>query len=152
MTVVLAILVAGISFCRAQEACDPVSIDSAGDYKIKHSKIRAIATTHNRSGVAIFVSLWPGDGPQDQEIVDLSLQADLKPTAVPECKVLPQIGPNVEAPGFIICWQSIKSVLGLAVVAKFKIDKEKDYRGRFPHILDYLTNDVFNCGAAGTRI
>lgn len=152
MTFALALLLAGTPFCNAQEACDTVSFDSAGEYRIKHSKIRAIATTHNRGGVAIWVSLWPGDSPQDQEIVDLSLQADLKPTAVPECKILPQTGPNIGGTGFIICWQSIKSVQGLAVVAKYKINNAKDYRNRFPHILDYLTNDIFNCETAGTRI
>jgi hypothetical protein len=144
----LALFGAVVPSCNAQETCDTVSIESAGEYKIKHSRIKGISTTHNRGGVAIFVVLSPGDGPQDDDLVDLTLWADLKPTPTPECSIVPRIG----VPRGVACWQSIRGVQGLRVVATFKIGDAEDYKNRLPHILDYLIKDVFNCGPPGTRI
>jgi hypothetical protein len=144
----LALFGAIVPPCNAQETCDTVSIDSAGDYRIKHSRIRRLPTTHNRGGIALWVVLWPEDAASDEDLVDLSLQADLKPNPLPECRVADRI---VE-PKVTVCWQSIEGVQGLRVVATFKLGKAEEYKSRLPRILNYLIKDVLNCGPSGIRI
>jgi hypothetical protein len=79
----LAFFGAVIPRCNAQGACDTVSIDSAGDYRIKHSRIKGLPTMHNRGGIALWVVLWPGDDPTDEDLVELSLQGrfETRPSA-----------------------------------------------------------------------
>jgi hypothetical protein len=142
----LAFVVAVIPFCNAQEACDTVSIDSAGDYRIKHSKIKGLPITHNRGGIALWVVLWPKDGSED--IVELSVDADLRPSPTAKCKTVA----NDQRMGIITCTQSIARLPGLRAAVKFRINRIGDYKDRMADVLDYLIKDAFECGPPETGI
>jgi hypothetical protein len=143
---VLAFVVAVIPICNAQEACDTVTIDSAGDYRIKHSKIKGLPTTHNRGGIALWVVLWPKDGSED--VVQIDVQADLRPSPTAECRTVA----NDQLMGVITCTQSIERVAGLRANVKFRVNRIGDYRDSMAGVLDYLVEDAFDCGPPGTRI
>jgi hypothetical protein len=146
IAIALAVVVAMTPFCNAQEACDTVSIDSAGDYRIKHSKIKDLPTTHNRGGIALWVTLWPKEGSED--IVQIHVYADLRPLPTAECRTVA----NDQLMGAITCTQSIARVPGLRAAVKFRLNGIGDYKDRMADVLDYLTKDAFECGPPGTRI
>jgi hypothetical protein len=150
--VLLTIVVAVMLSCKAQEpseACDKVSIDSAGEYRIKHSKIEGIATTHNRGGIALYVRVRLGDRSEYREIEELSVDADLQPSPTIKCTMTRD---SVRKVGFMTCTQSVKGFAGLRAHVKFRVNKAVDYESKMVEVLDYLIKDVLDCEPPGIRL
>jgi hypothetical protein len=148
--VLLAIMVVLISRGNAQEpseTCDKVSIESAGEYRIKHSKIAGIPTTHNRDGIALYVRLRPKD--RSDEIEELSVDADLQPSQTIKCGVTHDF---IQQEEFMTCTQSIKGFTGLRAHVEFKINKVVNYEAKMAEVLDYLIKGVLACGPPGLRL
>ena len=128
---------------RAQglkEPCDVVSIDSAGDYRISHSKIGGVATTHNRHGIAIWVAIVPPREPSltDTEVLRLDVEVDLAPSAIPDCKILP----HDPTPNAVTCVQSVEGIRGVRAQVKFRAG-ETGVEQKMATIVRYLRNEVF---------
>jgi hypothetical protein len=143
-----------VPFAYAQqprERCDVVSIEAAGQFRIKHSKIKNALATHNRNGVPPMVELWPPgkSGSDNSDVLELIVLVDARPTATADCRIVRQD----RLPGFVTCAQSGVGVLqGLKVVAKLKMSAEARYDKTMADVFDYLRDDVFDCGPIGSHI
>jgi hypothetical protein len=124
--------------------CDEVSIDSAGVYAIKRSKIAGLAVTRQLGGVVDYVSIWPlaADGDQQNGIVRIIVMPDLKLLSAPDCKVVP--GFPGDSSNAVTCGQSLPD-LNLRVIVRFDAAVLPPYQARMKSVIDYLTTDVFGC-------
>jgi hypothetical protein len=143
--VALALGIAPLGYAQqSRERCDIVSIDAAGQFRIKHSKIKSALATHNRNGVPPIVELWPPSksGSDNNDVLELIvIMDDTRLTA--DCRIVHQN----RLPDVVTCLQSGVGVLeGLAVVAKLKISAGAQYEKKMADIFNYLINDVFDCG------
>jgi hypothetical protein len=144
-TILLALALDVAPFAYAQqprERCDVVSVEAAGQFRTKHSKIKNALATHNRNGVPPIVDLWPPSksGSDNSDVLELSVFVDVRPTATADCRIVRQDRP----PRFVTCAQSGVGVLqGLKVVAKLKMSAEAHYDKIMADVFDYLINDVF---------
>jgi hypothetical protein len=153
-TILLAVALDVVPFSYAQqsrERCDVVSIEAAGQFRIKHSKIKSALATHNRNRVPPFVELWPPSksGSDNNDVLEIIVIVDARPTATADCRIVRQD----RLPGFVTCAQSGVGILhGLSVVAKLKMSAEAHYDKTMSDVFDYLINDVFDCGPPGIRL
>jgi hypothetical protein len=144
-TTILLTLALDVPFAYAQqpqEKCDVVPIEAAGQFRIKHSKIKSALATHNRNGVPPFVELWPPgkSSSGDNDVLELIVIVDALPTATADCRIVRQD----RVPGFVTCAQSGVGILqGLSLVAKLKMNSEANCDKTMADIFDYLINDVF---------
>jgi hypothetical protein len=129
------------SYAQTSSSCDEVTIDSAGVYAIKHSKIRVFINTHHGLvDVLDFVTIWPpAAGNQQSDIVELMVMADLEPQASLDCRILPLGIRNT-----VSCEQSVPE-LKLKAIVRFDAKVPPPYEPRMRGVVNYLIKDVFDC-------
>jgi len=130
--------------------CETVSIESAGEYRIKFSRMKALGTTHNRNGIAFLVELWPPeDNRLDNELIDLIIYANISPTPTIDCK---EVHSHLLPDGLMSCVKDILGFGDLRVQARFKLNPPGGYKRKMADLIEYVVNDVMNCGAPGTPL
>jgi hypothetical protein len=125
--------------------CEQVSIDSAGVFALKHSRIKAVAVWHEVGGVAPYVDIWPPtvQNRQQEDIARITLTADVWPRDL-SCLVVPAGGLPSSLPETIRCRQTIPG-LNLMAIVNFAAGTPPPYDARMRKVIDYLMNDVFAC-------
>jgi len=131
--------------------CETVSIESAGAYRIKSSRMKPLVTLDNRTGIALAVELWPPEEKGlESELIDLIIYAAPSPSPAIDCTE--QHNDFQLSGGFMSYAKDIPGFSDLRVQASFKLTPSGGYKRKMAHLVEYVVHDVMNCGAPGTPL